>query len=266
MTARGAASVAIGMGAAALAAAGAARASDWTVTVGARAQAVVPYEGAGHDDFVPVPSIQVRRPGDPDRPTFPGDSLGVALLRFGPLSLGPGARLRGNRNDKGERAGLDKVHTAVELGGFANLWLTEWLRLHVDGGRGVTGHSGWVADGAADLVVRPGRWILTAGPRIGWGNAGYMDKYFGLTAREAAANAAVASIGGTAYEPGSGRRYVGALATAAYRISPRWQATANVAFHRLSGKAADSPIVRAIGSADEYSGGVGVRYSFGWSP
>ena len=47
MTARGSASVAIGMGAAALAAAGAARASDWTVTVGARAQAVVPYEGAG---------------------------------------------------------------------------------------------------------------------------------------------------------------------------------------------------------------------------
>ena len=83
MTARRAACAAIGLGSAALLAAGAAQASDWTVTVGARAQAVVPYEGAGHDDFLPVPSIQIRRPGDPDRPTFPGDSLGVGLLRDG---------------------------------------------------------------------------------------------------------------------------------------------------------------------------------------
>jgi outer membrane scaffolding protein for murein synthesis (MipA/OmpV family) len=267
MTVKLAAAAAVWMAAAALAAGAApAQASDWTVTLGGRAQAVVPYEGAGHENLVPVPSIQVRRPGDPDRPTFPGDSLGVALLRFGPLRLGPAARLRGARNDTGDRAGLDKVHTAVEAGGFATLWATRWLRLHVDGGRGVTGHSGWVVDGAADLVARPGRWILTAGPRIGWGDDRYMDTYFGLTAQEAAANAKVAALGGTAYEPGAGRRYLGALGTAAYRITPRWQVTANVGYHRLSDLAALSPVVRAVGAADEYSGGVGVRYSFGWSP
>ena len=266
MTAMRAAWAAIWMGAAALAAAGAAEAADWTVTVGGRAQAVTPYEGAGHTDFVPIPSIQVRRPGDPDRPTFPGDSFGLGLIRFHGLSAGPAARLRGSRNDNGNRAGLSSVDTAIEAGGFVTFWPTEWFRLHLDGGRGVNGHSGWVGDAGADLVARPGRWTLTAGPRVGFGDGEYMNTYFGLTAQEAAANAKVASIGGTAYAPGGGRRYLGAQTTAAYRLSPRWQATANFSYHRLGERAADSPIVRAIGDANEYGGGVGVRYSFGWSP
>ncbi len=54
--------------------AGAAWADDWIVTIGGRAQAVVPYEGAGHDIFVPTPSLSIRRAGQPERRI---DRLGV---------------------------------------------------------------------------------------------------------------------------------------------------------------------------------------------
>lgn len=251
----------VGATGAALCGAGAAQASDYTVTLGGRAQAVIPYEGAGHNVIVPVPVIQIRREGDPDRPSFPGDALGLGILHVGGLSIGPSIRARQKRNDHGERAGLREVNLALEPGAFVTLWPTDWIRFHADGGKGVRGHRGWAGEGGADVVVRPGRWMVSLGPRIGYGDRKYMDAYFGVTPSEAAANVLI----DTAYSPTAGRRYVGGVATLAYHITPRIQTTANFSYHKLSDKAADSPIVQLIGDKDEFSGGLGLKYSFGVS-
>jgi len=243
-----------------LLAAGQASASDWTVTMGGRAQAVIPYEGAGHNVLVPVPVLQVRRSDEPDRPSLPGDALGVALVHVGGFYFGPSVRARGKRNDKDDRAGLRQVNLAIEPGAFVTFWPTDWLRLHVDGGRGVRGHRGWVGDGGFDVVMRSGRWTASLGPRVGFGDEKYMDAYFGVTPAEALANAAVTS----AYAPSGGRRYAGGVSTLAYRVSDHWMTTANFSYHRLAERAALSPIVQTIGSRDEFAGGLGLKYTFGW--
>ncbi len=245
----------------------AALASDWTVTVGGRAQAVTPYEGAGHDIFVPTPSIQIRRSGTPDRPVMPDDGLGLTTLSAeifgtGSLSFGPVVRLRGQRDNKDERVGLRDLGIAIEPGAFVNFWPTRWFRLRAEGRKGVTGHHGWIGDVGADVVARSGHWTTSLGGRAGWGDVHYMNAYFGVTPLEAAASPVV----DRAYHPTGGLRYMGMETTVAYRWSPRWQTTANFGYHRLGSLAADSPIVQAIGNRNEMAGGIGVRYSFGWTP
>ena len=251
-----------------LLAAGAAEASPWdgpwVVTLGGRVEAVTPYEGAGHDVILPVPVLNARRPDALERPSFPDDAATLTLLHFGRLSIGAAGRLRGSRDDTGYYAGLEKIGLGVEGGAAASLWVTDWLRLHAEGVKGVHGHHGWIGDFAADAVYRHGPLMLSAGPRVGFGTAKYMDTYFGVTAAEAASNPAIAHIGGTAYMPGSGRRYIGGAITGAWRWSPHWETTANLYYHRLSDLAADSPVVRALGKPNEFSGGVGLRYSFNW--
>jgi len=239
-----------------------ASASDWIVTVGARAQAVTPYEGAGHDIFVPTPAIQIRRSDRPERPTVPDDGLGIGILNLGAFSFGPTVRLRAKRNSDAERTGLKEVPLAIEPGGFISIWPTNWLRAHGELRKGVRGHSGWIGDAAVDLVVSRGIWTATIGPRAGWGDHNYMDAYFGVTPAEAAASPII----NAAYQPAGSLRYRGVEATVARHWGGRWQTTANFGFPRLANAAADSPIVQQLGARDEYSGGVGLKYSFGWTP
>jgi outer membrane protein len=240
----------------------AARASDWIVTVGGRGEALVPYEGAGYDIFLPTPSISLRRADRPERPTIPDDGVGVTLLRLGPLSGGPVVRLRGKRNDADQRAGLHEVPLAIEPGLFASIWAADWLRLHGEMRKGVRGHSGWIGDAGLDLAVRNGSWTATLGPRVGWGDHHYMDEYFEVTPAEAAASPFIDA----AYTPPSGGlRYVGLETTLNRRLGPHWQTNANFGFHRLASTPADSPIVRQIGDRNEISGGVGLKYNFTWS-
>jgi len=242
-------------------AAGAAEARPWIITVGGRVQAVPPYEGAGHDIILPIPTFRARHAEDPDRPNFADDSMGVAIFHSRWVYLGPVIRLHAKRDNEGERVGLRQVDLAVEPGAQVSIWPTDWLRLHAEARRGVAGHHGWVGDGALDLVARSGRWTATVGPRFGLGVHNYMDAYFGVTPAEAAANPAIAQ----AYDPGSGVRYVGGLLGLNYRWSNHWEAVANFGYHRLSDRAADSPIVGTFGARDEFSAGAGVRYTFQWS-
>ena len=241
---------------------GTALASDWTVTVGGRAQAVTPYEGAGHDIFVPTPAILIRRSDKPETPVMPDDGLGITTLSLGAFSFGPVVRARGARDAKDERVGLRDLSIAIEPGMFMNVWPTSWLRLRAEGRKGVVGHHGWIGDAGADLVLHSGKWLATVGGRAGWADVHYMNAYFGVTPLEAAASPIISQ----AYQPKGGLRYRGLETTLAYHWSPRWQTTANFGFHRLASAGADSPIVQAIGNRNEFSGGIGLRYSFGWTP
>jgi outer membrane protein len=238
----------------------AALAQGWIVTVGGDAQAAVPYEGAGYNIFVPIPSIEARRPDRPDRPPFADDDPGFSVISTGWLSVGPSVSLRGERDDEGERAGLRDVPLAVEPGLFIVLWPADWLRLRATERRGVRGDHGWTGDASLDLVADRGRWTATIGPRTGWGDQNYMETYFGVTPGEAAASPTIH----TPYAPSGGLRYVGVYGQVGYRFNASWEAWANTSFHRLASGPADSPIVRQIGSRDDISGGLTVMYSFNW--
>lgn len=234
-------------------------ADGWVVTLGGRFTASPPYEGAGHDVFVPSPTFSLRRADSVYRFTPPDDGSSLSLLSSRYLDFGPVARFRYERGDQGQLTGLDKVGWAAEPGVFVNLWPANWLRGRVEARHGFGGHRGWVGDAGIDLIYTGPRWEASVGPRIGYGDTKYVDAYFGVSPAEAARGPTFTSI----YEPKGGRRYAGIEAAVGYRVFGGLRVIGDVGYHRLAPDLANSPIVRVAGSKDQISAGVGASYSFG---
>jgi outer membrane scaffolding protein for murein synthesis (MipA/OmpV family) len=248
-------------GAVSLLAPAAAEAKEWIVTVGARASASPPYEGADYLRILPSPTLSVRPADRPYRFTPPDGGTTFALIDTDHFVFGPMARFRYQRDTTGKLVGLREIKWAAEPGAFLDVWPAKWLRLRGELRHGVGGHSGFVADVGGDLVYTGGsasKWDFSIGPRVGWGDRRYLDRYFGVTPLEAARSPFV----NLAYAPSAGRRYAGVELAGAYHLDNRWVVKADVGYKKLTDKAADSPIVKLAGDDDQFSGSVGVSYSF----
>ncbi len=241
-----------------LLAAGQAHAGGWTFTVGAQLGVAPPYEGADRDILEPAPTFDLRPKGSPERFTPPDDGTDVAIFSNQYFEIGPVVRFRYQRNDTGELKGFDKIDWAAEPGIYADVWPLSWMRLRLEARHGVTGHYGWVADTGVDFVYTGKRWDASIGPRMGFGDSRYMDTYFEVTPAEAARSPAIHE----AYDPSAGRRYTGVETAVGYHLSRRWRLIADIGYQRLAGSAADSPIVRTTGSADQFMSSLGFTYSF----
>ncbi|MGH7024755.1 MAG: MipA/OmpV family protein [Caulobacteraceae bacterium] len=232
---------------------------DWIVTVGAGASASPPYEGAPNDTLRPSILFSARRADKPYRFTPPDDGGSLALFSSKHFDLGPVLNFRNGRGDAGKLVGFDKIGFVVEPGAFADVWVTDWLRGRVQVRQGVVGQFGAVGDAGIDFIHTGHRWDLSIGPRYGFGDARYMETYFGVTPAEALRSPFLTR----AYTPGAGSRYWGVEAAYAYRATKRIRITLGVGYHRLVGVAAASPVVAIAGSRNQYSAGLSVAYSFG---
>lgn len=241
-----------------LLAAGAARAGGWTFTVGAQVGVGPPYEGADRDILEPAPTFDLRPKDSPERFTPPDGGTTLALYSNDFFEIGPVARFRYQRGHTGELQGFSDVHWAAEPGAYTDIWPASWLRLRLEGRKGVTGHTGWVGDAGLDLVYNGHRWDASIGPRIGWGDHRYMQTYFGVTPAEAALSPQIRET----YDPDGGQRYTGLETAVGYHLSRRWRLIADIGYQRLSNIPARSPIVRDTGSSDQLMSSIGFTYSF----
>jgi outer membrane scaffolding protein for murein synthesis (MipA/OmpV family) len=241
------------------AAATAARAEGWTVSVGAKASVSPPYEGADHFVTRPAATLSIAPAGRPYRFNPPDVGSTFALVDTRYVVFGPVVQFLYGRGDRGQLAGLDRVHWAAEPGAFLDLWPARWLRLHGELRRGIIGHAGLVSDLGVDLVHMGSRWDFSVGPRMGFGDHDYFERYFGVTPQEAQRSPLIDQ----AYDPGGGRRYTGVEAAAAYHLTPRLFVNADIGYHGLAARAADSPIVQVAGSKRQYTASVGISWRFG---
>ena len=188
----------------------------------------------------------------------------VAPLALASVLLAPhGARAEDWIVTVGARFGLVPPYEGakydVEPGLFADLWPTDWLRGRVEVRHGFFAYDGYVGDAGIDLIHTGHRWDASIGPRIGYGDANYMDTYFGVTPQEAALSPYIK----TPYEPGAGERYLGLESAYSYHISDHWRTIVDFGYHRLVDRAAESPLIAIAGSRNQYSGSFGFSYSFG---
>lgn len=231
----------------------------WTVTVGGGGQIFPKYPGADSYGIFPLPIVGLRREGAPIPFEAPDEGFGIGL--FGPSSrfdLGPAIRFQNKREEEDVGAPVGNVGFTVEVGGFAQAYVTDNLRLRVEGRKGLGGHEGWVGDVAADFIVRNGdETIFSIGPRARLADGRYHRAYFGVTPGVALAT------GLPAYDPGGGIYAVGATAGLTQRLGRNWGLYGYAGYDRLVGDAADSPIVRTYGSRSQFSGGLGLWLEFG---
>jgi outer membrane scaffolding protein for murein synthesis (MipA/OmpV family) len=236
---------------------------DWIVSL--RANGMVSPEWLGSDKFgvVVYPSLSFRRAGTPERFSAPDDGLSIGVMAAPWLRIGAVARYRGGRFDGDDRrlTGIRDVGNALEPGLFAEIWpLGDTFRTRIEVRRGMFGHHGFVGTFAADVVQRTGAFTVAVGPRLTIGDGDFMKRYFSVSPLEATLNPNV-----TAYSAGGGAASAGLAGSLTYRVNEAWSTTVHGGYERLVGDASSSPVVRNIGSRDQFTFGLSATYSFGFS-
>lgn len=233
--------------------------SGHIVTIGAGAQVYPKYPGAEDYGLFPLVFGGLRRPGQPVPFGAPDDGLGIGLLgQDSAVDIGPVIHFQSKREEDDVGAPVGDVGFTTEVGGFAQVWLGRNLRIRGDLRQGIGGHKGMIGDVGADLVLRDGdRTIFSIGPRARFSSGRYQNAYFRVTP------AAALASGLPAYDPGGGGFHaVGVQSGLTWRMGRNWGLYGYAGYDRLIGDAARSPIVRDLGSRDQFSGGLGLFYEF----
>ncbi|RKE70837.1 outer membrane protein [Pseudorhodoplanes sinuspersici] len=226
---------------------------DIILEIGAGAQVAPAYEGASVNQAQPFPVFKLHY---------------LAIPGFAPItnsrfdqgfSFSPSFRYISKRkaSDYSQLAGLNDVDATFELGGkFAYTFgiIRPWVAVR----QGFGGSDGVVGETGLDFIWRPDPVMeLTLGPRASFATSAYMEAYFGVTPAEAARSPFL-----TAYSPGGGFKGVGAELSARYEVSSEWAVVGKLAYEKLIGDAADSPIVK-VGDENQWTAQVGLSYKFG---
>ncbi|WP_146584965.1 MipA/OmpV family protein [Puniceibacterium confluentis] len=161
------------------------------------------------------------------------------------------ARYIGQRDPKDydDLKGMDDVDGALELGGGIG-YTARNFDVFADVRRGFGGHEGWVAEAGANLILHPTeRLRLNMGPRLLWGDDTYADTYFGVDASSVGVNRPF-------FDADGGLVSAGLEFGARYQLSDLWGLEGAVTYDVLQNDAADSPIVKNLGDADQW----GIRF------
>lgn len=175
------------------------------------------------------------------------------------ISAGPLLALRRGRdeNDHAELRGLGDIDRSLDAGGFVRLRMGGW-QARADVRKDVTnGDGGTTVNLSAGHGMPVSRKLrLRANLDATWASAAYMNTFFGIDATQSA------NSGITRYDAGPGFKSVGASLLADYSINREWAGFASLRYKRLVGDAADSPIVKDLGSESQVTASVGIKYRF----
>lgn len=241
-----------------------AQSETYIVTVTANGQIIPQYPGARDFTGVFYPSVNIRRADEAPRFAAPDDGFSISLYDEIPeLRFGPVVRVQGGRyySDDRRLVGLRKINWSVEPGFFVEYFPVSFIRARVELRYALNGAEGLVGNAGIDFIAPVDRFTFSIGPRLSFGDANYVRRYFGVTPAEAAANVIIPS----AYRPGADVTMAGVLGAVTYQWNETWATTGYVGYNRLIGDAGRSPIPRLIGSRDQWTFGASVSYSFNWT-
>jgi outer membrane protein len=230
---------------------------DTRVRVGLGAQVKPKFVGADKSEVLPLFDLDIAKGTNEFAFEAPDYSFGIPVISSGGFSFGPALNLASKRKESDVGAPVGKVKTTIEAGAFANYEVSKSFYLRAEALKGLGGHKGVEGTFGADYVWRDGdKYVVSIGPRVLFSDSRYQRAYFGVTPEAALAS------GLPAYRPSGGIHGVAAATGVSYQFSPRWGLFGYGRAERLVGDAADSPIVRELGSRTQLSGGLGLNYTF----
>lgn len=235
---------------------------DWYLKVGATVLNAPKFDGADGRGFAFQPVISLGKQGPSARFTSRNDNISFALIDTGTFRAGAAGRIvwRRDSSDHSDLAGLSDVRFGAELGGFAEVYPTDFMRMRGELRRGVRAHEGVVADLAADMFFDVTPTVqVSAGPRASWASGDYFEAYYGVDAAEANTS------GLSEYSPGSGLRSYGVGGAVTWETTDQLTTSVFAEYARLAGPAAKSSLVRERGSKNQFTVGVSAVYRFDFS-
>lgn len=234
----------------------------WSVSLGAGAIYHPDYEGSDDYEVDGLPMIGVNYR---DIVELRGPSLTVDLLELSgselaeDLGFGVLAQFEMGReaNDNPVLRNLDEI----DRGALAGVWVSYALGpidLQLKAMQDATSrHEGTIAELQAGYGFMLGDRLLTQlEVSTTWSDDKYTQAYFGITEQQAAAS------GLRQFEAAGGIKDVEASAMVHYLLTEHWRITGRLAYRRLLGDAADSPLVEDEGSSNQASVALFVSYEF----
>jgi len=229
-------------------------AAAWDFTVGGGAMAVPKFEGARH--YQGEPSVILDARYRDIAFASDGEGVGVNLVHGVNYRAGVaiGYDLGRDQHDDPRLKGLGNIDAAPEGKLFAEYFLLP-VMLSATLHQAVGGHNGLLADLGAyiPLPFLDRKLIVFTGPTVTFADGAYMRSYFGVSARQAAATAF------PQYAAHGGFKSTGWGATAVYRLDDHWLLESDLAYERLIGDAANSPIVEM---RSQFALGLNLGYRF----
>jgi outer membrane protein len=235
----------------------------WVVTVGGYGVYEPAFPGAKDYVFSGRPIIDVHQAGAREWLTLPNDSFSLTLYQTDSFRVGAAGDYLNHRQQSDAPSalkGINNIDYTLEAGAFAEYYPAPFLRTRVEVLQGLTGADGFEANFMADFIYRPApQWLFTAGPRMQIVNDKYASAFYSISATEAS----VAAL--TPYHAAGGINSAGVDATARYYFNEKFSVRGFAEWDRLLGDAADSPLVKQKGSADQLEVGIGAAYRFNYA-
>jgi len=226
------------------------------VRIGVGAKSAPEFPGAASSQLGPLIDLSIANGAEPFRFEAPDDSFDIRLIRKAKFSAGPVLALQGSRKNSDLGAKVGKVPMTIEAGTFVELQATKALRLRGEVRHGVGGHKGLISSVGADYIWRDGdKYVVSIGPRLLIADRNYRQAYFGMSTQAALAT------GLPVYRAAGGLHSAAATSGISYSIDGYWGLFGFARYERLI-SVRESPILRSYGSPNQYSGGLGLTYSF----
>lgn len=235
---------------------------DWYLKAGGTVLYAPEYEGSGDSEFSFQPVISLGKHGPSARFTSRNDNISIGLIDTGIFRAGVNGKFIFGRDNKThpDVAGLSKIDFGGELGGFAEFYPTDFLRVRGALRHGIVSHDGIVADFSADAFFDVTDTLrVSGGPRATWASDDYFEAYYGVDAVESAAS------GLSQYNPGSGFKSVGVGGAITWQATDALETSLFAEYARLTGPAADSSLVQERGSRNQFTVGTSAVYRFDFS-
>ena len=241
-------------------------APDWIVTIGGELRIGPKWAGAPDGTFglFGGPLFSIRKIGTPPEYFGPRDSFGFTILDLGQIKIGPAVQIAWPRYASSDTAlnGLGNVNFAVQAGAFAEYWPAQWLRLRGEVRQGFGGETGVTGDLFVDAIVPAGQFRFSAGPRLTAQSTAAVSPYFSITPNQSMGSTAAGLPALPVYHADGGFYSYGAGSQVEYFFNQQWAAHGFVEYQRLTGSAADSPLVIQRGSPNQFTFGLGATYAF----
>lgn len=232
-------------------------ANGWIVTVSVIGAVSPSFPGSGQMRPYPFPAVAVRRVGEPETFSTPDEGFGFPLVDLGYVRAGPVANFVFQRGQRDGLFGLRRIGLTHEIGGFVEANPMDHFRVRAEMRQGVDGHEGFVAAFYADAYETIGKFRISVGPRINFGDNNYANAYFSVTPFEAMVNGRL-----TPYVATGGFTAAGGMATIRYDINDLTSVSVYGGGQRLLGSVGSSPIPDLIGSRNQFNAGLAVSRSF----
>jgi outer membrane protein len=186
-----------------------------------------------------------------------GQGLGVNLISTPGWTVAPALRYRWARKEKDSDLlrGLDDLKDGVEAGGIIR-WKPGPAGLSLKVFQGLGRVDGLTAELGADYGTALTEDLSgSVGLSAVFADRKYNQRYFGITQAQAGKSDY------RAYAPGAGLKNVAATASLGYDLTEYLELGLWTQYKRLTGPAADSPLVER-GSADQFLSALSLRLNF----